>query len=115
MEYARHDARMRKPAKEGSRVTTRESLEVSAQRGVASAIRELAAEPPLPECMAGLWERFQTLDQMRDEGMNGPKGFTPEHIRSAALLFDWHLQPHEVDALRTLDLVTRFPDAGGEA
>lgn len=53
---------------------------------------------------------FERLDGMREVGFNGPCRFSPAHLHSAALLFDWQLAPHEVEALVMLDLVTLHPE-----
>jgi hypothetical protein len=36
----------------------------------------------------------------------------PPFPDSLDYLFDWHLEPHEAEAIHALDVVTRFPDAG---
>lgn len=111
MEYARHDARMRQPADKEGKVSTRRALEATAARGVVSAIKLLEG-PPFPDSLEYLWDHFQQLDRMRPEGMAGLAALTPPVILAARELFDWQLEPHEVEAIAALDLVTRFPDAG---
>jgi hypothetical protein len=70
--------------------------------------------PEFPEPLTYLFERFNMLNGMRGEGMSGPGAFTPDFIKAADDLFDWGLQPHEVEALAQLDLTWRIairPDA----
>lgn len=109
MDYAAWDARLSTPTDKGG-ASQRVHLENAAERGNANAIA-LLTPPPFPDALAYLWEQFVRLNTMRDVGMNGPKRFTPTLIRDAALLFDWDLQPHEVEALTALDVVTLHPNA----
>lgn len=46
---------------------------------------------------------------MRRYGMNGSEPFTPSDIDAANRLFDWQLQPHEVEALSLMDSAMLFP------
>lgn len=105
MDFARHDAILRKPAKDG--VATRVHLESAARRGHATAIAKLQG-PPFPESLSELWQQFKTLDSMRREATNGLAALTPGDIRAANELFDWDLRPHEADAIRAIDLVVRY-------
>jgi hypothetical protein len=108
VEFAKHEARLRKPFKEGADTTLRANLESAARRGVQSAIDALVG-PSYPAAHEYLWEHFQLLDQMRGYGEFGPQPITVLEIDTANRLFDWYLRPHEVVALTTLDLAYRNP------
>lgn len=89
--------------KDGTRY--REHLEVLAKRGRPDAIAELKG-PPEPVELKYLLDMFNSLERGRRFGMNGPEPFTWENIESWARLFDEDLEPHEVDALKLLELVS---------
>jgi hypothetical protein len=80
----------------------------AAAKGNATALAALEG-PPFPDALGGVWDIFQRLDAMRAVGFNGPERFTPTHIADGARLFGWTLEPHEVEALVALDLVTLYP------
>lgn len=109
MQFAAHVATLAKPDEKG--VPARVHLEGLAKRGHASpdVLRELEG-PPFPEALDYLWERFQRLNRMRPESAHGLGALTPPVILAANQLFDWELEPHEVEALADLDLVTRHPE-----
>jgi hypothetical protein len=110
MQYAAHEARMRQPADKEGKVSTRTALKATAARGVVSAVKLLAG-PPFPESVAYLWDWFMELDRSRTYGMGGPDPLTYQAIDAWARLTDRHPAPHEVEALFSLDLVSRHPDA----
>lgn len=89
--------------------TARAVLESAARKGSAFAQSKLQG-PEIPEGLAYLWfDRFLPLHRMRRYGMNGPEVFGPADIEAANRLFDWDLQPHEVEVLTLVDRVYLFP------
>jgi hypothetical protein len=85
---------------------------VGARMGDPDAIARLAG-PGLPDSVAYLLGWADTLAQWRTVGPHGAlEGVTPQLIESWARLYDIRPLPHEVDALITLDVLMRFPDAG---
>lgn len=110
MRFAAHAATLAVPDEQG--FTQRAHLEGLVRRGAASeAVRRELAGPLFPESVSYLWERFQRLHAMRPEGAHGLAAITPPIIESANNLFGWELEPHEVEALADLDLVTRHPES----
>jgi hypothetical protein len=93
-------------AKDGA--TREQHLQAAAARGSATA-RAALEGPEFPDALGGLWAIFSQLDAMRAVGFNGLERFTPAHIADGARLFGWQLEPHEVEALVALDLVTLYP------
>lgn len=108
MLYAAHEAELNAPTEDGA--TVRAYLESRAATGKQDAIDKLAG-PERPIALEYLWERFQTLDAMRAEGMNGRAPLTADAIDAANRLFQWHLTPLEVDGLCRLDGATRHPES----
>jgi hypothetical protein len=97
---------LRERTKDGS--TREQYLMAAAARGNTKAMQALEG-PPFPDALDGLWHIFERLDALRGVGFNGPERFTPGHIADGARLFGWTLEPHEVEALVALDLVTLYP------
>lgn len=83
-------------------------MEAAAARGHEQAIAALTA-PAFPEALAYLWELFERLDTMRRVGMHGFERLSPSDVEAGLRLFDWTLDPHEVDALTRLDLMMLYP------
>lgn len=102
-----HEAQLDKVEKNGQ--TARSLLESAARKGSAYAQSKLQG-PEIPEPLAYLWfDRFLPLHGMRRYGMNGAELFGPPDLEAANRLFDWDLQPHEVEVLTLLDRATVFP------
>lgn len=71
--------------------------------------------PEPPDSVRYLLEWADRLASTRTVGPHGAlNGFTDEMIRAWAENMDLRPLPHEIDALLTLDLLMRFPDAGEE-
>jgi hypothetical protein len=87
----------------------RQTYSAPAARGSAEAIAKLTA-PPFPEVLRYLWDWFRTLHTMRGAGLAGPARLTALDIYAANQLYDWGIEPHEVEALNVLDAVTLYPD-----
>lgn len=97
-----------------TRRTVRQELEVGARMGDPECLKRLTGPEP-PDSVAYLLGWADTLAQWRRVGPHGAlEGFTPQLIESWARLYDISPLPHEVDALMTLDVLMRFPDAGEE-
>lgn len=99
---------MRQPQADG--VAYRKHLQVAAKRGLESAIKKLEG-PDVPYALLYLWEYFAELDMARGEGFNGAAPLTYATIDAWSRLLDHKVQPHEVQALLSLDLAFRHPEA----
>jgi hypothetical protein len=74
---------------------------------------EALAGPEIPEPVAYLWEWFAELNAARRWSQVGPEPIGYAELAAWAALTDRHPLPHEVEALMTLDLVTRSVSAEG--
>jgi hypothetical protein len=83
-------------------------LEAAAEKGNEDAQKELQG-PPLPPCVAYLYEWAMGLFGRSGIGMEGVAPLTFTTIESWARLTDRNLEPHEVEALLEIDLAMR-PD-----
>jgi hypothetical protein len=90
----------------------RQELENGARMGDPASRALLEAEGEPPDSLRYLLDWADRLARARTVGPHGVNGFTDEMIRAWAANMDVHPLPHEVDALLTLDVVMRFPDAG---
>lgn len=109
MLFAAHVATLNQPDEKG--VPQRVHLEGLVRRGVASeAVMQELEGPPFPDALDYLWTRFQRLHAMRPEAAHGLGALTPPVILAADTLFQWNLEPHEVEAIADLDVVTRHPE-----
>lgn len=106
IEYARHEARLSTPAKDGS--SHRSHLEHAAKRGVKSAIDALQG-PEFPEELGHLWAWYLEMSMGADEGMNGLR-LTWTALHAWATHMGISPEPRECVALFALDRAYHNPD-----
>lgn len=101
IEAVRATAQLNRRQKDGS--IARQHLEVAARKNSPIAIAKLAAADAIPDSLEYLADIFYRLHSMREYDLNGPKRFTPAHIKAGMELFGWSLSALDVGAIVELD------------
>lgn len=109
--YARFHASMIRPQSDGS--TLRAHLEAAARRGSATAIQALR-EPPFPRAVTYLWAWLMEIRRGLGVGVNGSESLTWVSLDAWARRTERAPEPHEVDALFTLDAALREREPSSE-
>lgn len=112
IDYARHEALARRPAKDGA--PTRAYWEASAKKGNAEAIARLTG-PPEPDALRYLYDWSLQLHGRSGATMDALAPLSYPALQAWAGLADVRLAPHEMAALIALDDVMRHPDLPVEA
>lgn len=107
MHFAAWDARLSTPDESGT--PARAHLVFAAARGSEHAILTLEG-PTFPAALEYLWEWFQELRRGLGEGLNGIAPLSWVTLDAWARRTDRDPEPHEADALFSLDAVTRHPE-----
>jgi hypothetical protein len=101
IEAVRATAQINRRQKDGS--TARTAPRAAAQKNNALAIEKLAAADAIPDSLEYLADIFYRLPRCVNTDMNGPKRFTPAHIKAGMELFGWSLSALDVGAIVELD------------
>ena len=112
MHYAAWDARLATPDESGT--PARAHLVAAAARGSEHAIRMLEG-PALPTALEYLWEWYQELRRGLGAGLEGIAPLSWVTLDAWARRTGRDPEPHEADALFSLDAVTRHPELVEEA
>ncbi len=107
MEYARHEAMLNTPDKDGN--TPRSALEELARRGRPDAIETLEGKD-FPVDLGYLYEWSIALVGRSGAGMGGLFPLSYSEIQAWSRMTGNRPDPQEVDALITLDSILRNPD-----
>jgi hypothetical protein len=107
MEYARHEAQLNQPDKDG--IPARTHYEEHARRGRADAIEMLAGKE-CPVDLMYLYDWSVALVGRSGMTMGGLLPLSYSELKSFSDMTGWKPDPEEVEALMILDSILRNPD-----